>query len=75
MARDPARWPQWLTAVLLAWSISGIILLSANRLARLLGRRTLMAIERLMGLILTAVAVEMFIDGVGQAYRANLQGP
>jgi multiple antibiotic resistance protein len=70
MARDPADWLQWLAALLLAWSISGIILLSADQLARLLGRRTLTAIERLMGLVLTAVAVQMFIDGVGQAYRA-----
>lgn len=69
MARDPANWPQWLAALLVAWSISGIILLSADQLARLLGRRTLVAIERLMGLVLTAVAVQMFIDGVGQAYQ------
>ncbi|MBM4027598.1 MAG: MarC family protein [Planctomycetes bacterium] len=75
MARSPTRWPEWLTALLLAWSVSGAILLSASRLARLLGRRTLTAIERLMGLVLTAVAVEMFIDGVGQAYRANFQMP
>ena len=70
MARDPADWPQWLAALLMAWSISGVILLSADQLARLLGRRTLTAIERLMGLVLTAVAVQMFIDGAGQAYRA-----
>ena len=75
MARDPAEWPQWLAALLVAWSISGLILLSADQLARLLGRRTLTAIERLMGLVLTAVAVQMFIDGVGQAYRAILHGP
>jgi multiple antibiotic resistance protein len=75
MARDSARWPEWLTALLAAWSISGAILLSADRLARLLGRRTLTAIERLMGLVLTAVAVQMFIDGVGQAYRAIQQTP
>ena len=75
MARDPADWPQWLAALLMAWSISGIILLSADQLARLLGRRTLTAIERLMGLVLTAVAVQMFIDGAGQAYRAIIHGP
>jgi len=75
MARDPADWPQWLAALLIAWSISGVILLSADQLACLLGRRTLTAIERLMGLVLTAVAVQMFIDGVGQAYRAIIHGP
>jgi len=69
MAREPAHWPQWLVAVLVAWGISGVILLLAERLAQLLGKRTLTAIERLMGLILTAVAVEMFINGIGQAYQ------
>lgn len=69
MARDPDDWPKWLVALLAAWSISGLILLSADQMARLLGRRTLVAIERLMGLVLTAVAVQMFIDGIGQAYR------
>ena len=74
MARDPAAWLIWLVALLMAWSIAGLILLSADRLARLLGRRTLTAIERLMGLVLTAVAVQMFIDGVGQAYRTIAPG-
>jgi multiple antibiotic resistance protein len=73
MARDPGHWPRWLAALLLAWTVSSIILLSANQLARLLGRRTLVAIERLMGLVLTAVAVEMLINGVVQAVRTGVQ--
>lgn len=75
MAREPANWPQWLAALLLAWVISGAILLFAERLGRLLGKRTLNAIERLMGLILTAVAVEMFINGIGQAYQKIVHSP
>jgi small neutral amino acid transporter SnatA (MarC family) len=75
MAQEPANWPQWLAALLLAWGTSGVILLLAERLARLLGRRTLSAIERLMGLILTAVAVEMLINGIGQAYQQIVPGP
>jgi multiple antibiotic resistance protein len=75
MARASDQWPQWLAALLAAWSVSGVILLSAEQLARLLGRRTLVAIERLMGLILTAVAVEMFINGVGQAYQKIVHAP
>jgi multiple antibiotic resistance protein len=74
MARAPAKWPQWLIALLLAWSASSIILLLASQLARLLGRRTLTAIERLMGLVLTAVAVEMLINGIGQAYHTIVRG-
>lgn len=74
MARQPARWPEWLIALLLAWSASSAILLLANQVASLLGKRTLLAIERLMGLVLTAVAVEMFINGIGQAYHTMTQG-
>lgn len=69
MARQPDRWYQWLAALLLAWTASGIILMLSSPLVRLLGKRTLTAIERLMGLVLTAVAVEMLIDGIEQAYR------
>ena len=64
MSTDPDRWPTWLAALLLAWSASALILLLANRLSRFFGRRGLIAIERLMGMILTAVAVEMFMRGL-----------
>jgi MarC family membrane protein len=75
MAREPTNWPQWLAALLVAWSASSVILLLAGQLARLLGKRTLTAIERLMGLILTAVAVEMLIHGIAQAYQRFAQNP
>lgn len=75
MAHKPDRWPQWLAALFLAWAVSGTILLFAERLGRLLGKRALIAIERLMGLILTAVAVEMFINGLGQAYQKIVHSP
>ncbi len=74
MAREPWNWPRWLGALLLAWGASSVILLLANQLSRLLGKRTIIAIERLMGLVLTAVAVQMFIDGIGQAYTTIAQG-
>jgi MarC family membrane protein len=73
MARDPKDWPRWLAALLLAWSASSMILLLANQLARLLGKRTITAIERLMGLVLTAVAVQMLINGAEQAYHMVVQ--
>jgi len=68
MARNPARWYEWLIALIGAWSISGIILLLSDRLSRFLGHRGLIAIERLMGMILTTVAVEMFIHGIRQSF-------
>lgn len=64
MARDPARWFDWLVALVFAWFISGAILLFSSPVTRLVGQRGLTAMERLMGMILTTVAVEMFIDGM-----------
>ncbi|MDH4321491.1 MAG: MarC family protein [Desulfobulbaceae bacterium] len=66
VSRDTARWPEWLGAILLAWLASGIILFAANHLSSYLGKRGIIAIERLMGMILTAIAVEMIMNGINQ---------
>jgi small neutral amino acid transporter SnatA (MarC family) len=50
-----------LTAVAVVWLI---VLLSAERLQRVLGIRAMTAFERLMGLILTAMSVEMLLAGI-----------
>ncbi len=65
VSREPLRWPEWLAALVMAWAATAAILLLAPRLARVLGRRGLIAIERLMGMVLTALAVEMVVRGVG----------
>lgn len=44
--------------------VSLIVLLSAGRMQRVLGERVMSAFERLMGLILTAMAVEMLLAGL-----------
>jgi small neutral amino acid transporter SnatA (MarC family) len=54
---------------LAAWLLSSLILLSATGLKRLLGRRGLIAMERLMGMLLIAVAVQMLLEGIA-AYLA-----
>ncbi|OHE26027.1 MAG: hypothetical protein A3J94_04525 [Syntrophus sp. RIFOXYC2_FULL_54_9] len=64
MARDPARWPEWLAALTGACLLSGVILFFSSGLIRLLGERVLVATERLMGMILTTVAVEMFFSAL-----------
>ncbi len=53
-----------LIAVLGAWLASTLILLCAPFFARVLRRRGLLAIERLMGMLLIVVAVQMFLDGL-----------
>jgi multiple antibiotic resistance protein len=64
MKGEPARWANWLAALTLAWAASAVILLAGNRLRAVLGQRTMLAIERLMGMILVAVAVQMFLTGL-----------
>ena len=51
-------------AIFLAWAVSLIILLLSPILQRFLGWRGILALERLMGLILTLIAVEMFLQGL-----------
>jgi multiple antibiotic resistance protein len=54
-----------LGAILLAWAASLLILLASTKLQRLLGWRGLIAMERLMGLLLLLIAVQMFLNGLG----------
>lgn len=51
-------------AILLAWGASLIILLCSSYLKNILGWRGILAIERLMGLVLTLIAVQMFLTGL-----------
>lgn len=50
-----------LTLVAVVWLV---VLLSAERMQRVLGARVMTAFERLMGLILTAMSVEMLLAGI-----------
>ena len=68
---DPSRMTEWLLALLAAWFISSIILISATSLKRYLGQRGLIAIERLMGMLLIAISVQMLLEGIS-AYVAEL---
>lgn len=63
-SREPHRMAEWALALTLAWAASTLILLSSNLLQRLLGERGLVAVERLMGMLLVAMAVQMLLDGL-----------
>jgi multiple antibiotic resistance protein len=69
MSREPERWPVWLGAVILAWCASAVILYFASNLGRLLGERGLTAVERLMGMLLVIVGVEMLMAGAAEYLR------
>jgi multiple antibiotic resistance protein len=63
MSREPTRWLAWLLALLLAWFTSSVIIYFGSDLRRHLGQRMLIATERLMGLVLVTVAVQMLMTG------------
>lgn len=69
MSRAPARWLEWLGALVMAWAATAIILFAATTLRRFLGKRGLIAMERLMGMVLIAIATQMLLDGLHQALR------
>ena len=60
---------EWVAAAAVAMLITVAILLFADRLSKLIGERGLLALERLMGLILTAIAVEMLLQGIESFLR------
>ena len=61
---DPDNMLNWLYVLLIAWVLTAVILLSAPIFYKILRKRGLAAIERLMGMILIMIAVQMFVNGI-----------
>lgn len=55
---------EWTIALVAAWLATAVILFAATSLYKWLGQRTLIALERLMGMLLVAISVQMFLDGI-----------
>jgi multiple antibiotic resistance protein len=60
----PGQTTALLVALTIAWAASGAILLSSTFFYRLLRDRGLIAMERLMGMLLVMIAVQMFMNGI-----------
>ena len=63
-SKDPGAWPMWLAMIAIAWLINVIILSLAAKLSKFLGARGLLAMEKLMGMILITISVQMIMVGV-----------
>ena len=61
---NPGRTVDWSIALFLAWLATSVLLVSSTYLYRWLGASVLVALERLMGMLLVALSVQMFLDGV-----------
>jgi multiple antibiotic resistance protein len=64
-SQEPGRMDEWSIALLIAWAATAAILFSSTYLYKLLGMRVLTAVERLMGMVVVALSVQMFLDGLG----------
>ncbi|WP_409421848.1 YhgN family NAAT transporter [Pseudaeromonas sp. ZJS20] len=62
----PDQMGEWTLALLLAWGSSAVILMFHAQLLKLLGERLLRAMERLMGMLLVMISVQMLLDGAQQ---------
>ncbi|HET9024428.1 MAG TPA: MarC family protein [Burkholderiaceae bacterium] len=71
-SNEPGRLTEWSLALLIAWAATAAILFSATYLYRWLGTRVLIAVERLMGMLLVAISVQMFLDGLGTYVNSTL---
>jgi multiple antibiotic resistance protein len=66
---EPQRMAKWVAAVLIAWGISAVVMLSSTMLYRVLGKKGLVALERLMGMLLVALAVQMCLAGIAEYWE------
>jgi MarC family membrane protein len=64
VSRDPARLWQWVAAIAVVMAASAVVLALSERIMRFLGERVTLAFERLLGLVLAAVAVELILRGI-----------
>ncbi len=64
--RNTHAGPLWelYLALIIAWTASAFILLQASLLQRFLGPSGLTAIERLMGMLLIMLSVDMLLDNL-----------
>ncbi len=68
-SRQPGQVMVWVSAIVIACMINTAFLLASQWFARLFGKAGMQALERLMGLILTTMAVQMMITGITNAFR------
>lgn len=61
---DPHRQADWSIALVVAWLATAAALFAATYLHRVLGTRVLAAAEKLMGMLVVTLSVQMFLDGL-----------
>ncbi len=70
---DPSRMLEWVGALVITIATSAVVFLLANRMEKILGKHVISAFERLMGLVLTAISIDMLLGGL-ERYVRGLAG-
>ena len=70
-SQEPTRMGDWMLALTLAWGATAVILFCATWLKKWLGMRALTALERLMGMVIVAISVQMLLDGITSYLHAG----
>jgi MarC family membrane protein len=71
MSREPNRWLEWLLALVAAWAVCGTVIVFGSQMRRFLGERGLIAAERLMGMVLVTISIQMLLNGLRVALAAR----
>lgn len=70
--KAPDRLPEWILAITIASAITTIVLGVGSYVNKLIGKRGMRAMETLLGLLLTAIATQMLLDGISD-YLAHIE--
>jgi multiple antibiotic resistance protein len=65
----PGQISAWFIAIIIASVVTALVLLCSRYLMQILRMRGLIALERLMGMVLTMLAVQMFLSGIGEYFH------
>jgi MarC family membrane protein len=64
VSQQPEKRLEWIGALCVTMLVSAVVLVSAERIQRVIGNRPVLAMERLMGLVLVSVSIEMLLRGI-----------
>ena len=70
VSQSPESLPWYLGGLVASWAISTVVLYFSGFLQRVVGTRALVAVERLMGMILVLLAVQMMFEGTKAFFAA-----
>lgn len=63
-SQAPGKLLEWIGALCLTMAVCAVTLVMSERLQNWLGERTVVAFERLMGLVLISISVDMILGGI-----------